>query len=84
VVALVAFARAEPPQLKPIQAELVSLTALAHELFRDYLLPFEIVGLLLLVAVIGATIVARKPPQADVTEGYDPARTLPHPEDSAP
>jgi NADH-quinone oxidoreductase subunit J len=41
--------------------ELVSLSGLAQELFAEYLLPFEIVGLLLLVAVIGATVVARRP-----------------------
>ena len=41
-----------------------SLKALAAALFADYLLPFEIVGLLLLVAVIGATVAARRPPAA--------------------
>lgn len=51
--------------LHPLTEELVSMKALARELFRDYLLPFEIVGLLLLVAVIGATVVARRPPQPD-------------------
>jgi NADH-quinone oxidoreductase subunit J len=47
-----------PPKLTE---ELVSLKGLASALFTDYLLPFEIVGLLLLVAVIGATVAARKP-----------------------
>ncbi len=42
-------------------AELVSLKGLASTLFTHYLLPFEIIGLLLLVAVIGATVVARRP-----------------------
>jgi len=42
-------------------AELVSLKGLASTLFTEYLLPFEIIGLLLLVAVIGATVVARRP-----------------------
>ena len=41
--------------------EFVSLEELARMLFRDYLLPFEIIGLLLLVAVIGATVLARRP-----------------------
>ena len=49
---------------KPISAELISLPGLARELFSTYLLPFEIVGLLLLVAVIGATVVARRPDQS--------------------
>jgi NADH-quinone oxidoreductase subunit J len=41
----------------------VSLKGLATELFTEYLLPFEIVGLLLLVAVIAATVLARRPPE---------------------
>lgn len=49
--------------------ELVSLSGLAHELFADYLLPFEIVGLLLLVAVIGATVVARRPTPEELAAG---------------
>jgi NADH-quinone oxidoreductase subunit J len=47
----------------PMTEELVSMKGLARSLFTEYLLPFEIVGLLLLVAVIGATVVARRPPQ---------------------
>jgi NADH:ubiquinone oxidoreductase subunit 6 (subunit J) len=47
--------------------ELVSMKGLARSLFTDYLLPFEIVGLLLLVAVIGATVAARRPPQPGPT-----------------
>jgi hypothetical protein len=49
--------------------ELVSLSGLARELFADYLLPFEIVGLLLLVAVIGATVVARRPTPEELAAG---------------
>jgi NADH-quinone oxidoreductase subunit J len=49
----------------PLSEQLVSLKALASELFTEYLLPFEIVGLLLLVAVIAATVVARRPVDAD-------------------
>lgn len=47
--------------LAPLSEEFVSLHRLARELFDDYLLPFEIVGLLLLVAVIAATVLARRP-----------------------
>ena len=47
--------------LQPLTAESVSLKGLARELFSTYLLPFEIVGLLLLIAVIGATVAARRP-----------------------
>jgi NADH-quinone oxidoreductase subunit J len=53
----VLWAKAVPP----LTAESVSLKGLAAELFGTYLLPFEIVGLLLLVAVIGATVAARRP-----------------------
>ena len=49
-------------QQGPLTEQLVSLRGLASELFSAYLLPFEIIGLLLLVAVIGATVVARRPP----------------------
>jgi NADH-quinone oxidoreductase subunit J len=64
-------------EMKPIQEKLVSLPTLAGELFNHYLLPFEIVGLLLLVAVIGATVVARRPdPLAPVHPAAD------HPADS--
>jgi NADH-quinone oxidoreductase subunit J len=45
----------------PLTAEFVSLQNLATELFQKYLLPFEMIGLLLLVAVIAATVLARKP-----------------------
>jgi NADH-quinone oxidoreductase subunit J len=51
------------PELRPLTADLVALKSLSRDLFAEYLLPFEIVGLLLLVAVIGATVVARKPPE---------------------
>jgi NADH-quinone oxidoreductase subunit J len=44
----------------PLSEQMVSLSGLAQELFAEYLLPFEIVGLLLLVAVIGATVIARR------------------------
>ncbi|HEV2855727.1 MAG TPA: NADH-quinone oxidoreductase subunit J [Thermoanaerobaculia bacterium] len=55
------FWRAGSPAVSPLTPESVSLKGLAAELFGTYLLPFEIVGLLLLVAVIGATVAARRP-----------------------
>jgi NADH-quinone oxidoreductase subunit J len=57
------FWRAGAPALQPMTEELVSLKALSTVLFSDYLLPFEIVGLLLLVAVVGATVAARRAPE---------------------
>ena|ERR1044071_672713 len=55
------FWRTRASGQEPLSEQLVSLKGLAMELFTDYLLPFEIVGLLLLTAVIGATVVARRP-----------------------
>jgi NADH-quinone oxidoreductase subunit J len=55
--------RAGLPPLQPLTAEMVNLKTLSRNLFAEYLLPFEIVGLLLLVATIGATVVARRPPE---------------------
>ena len=56
------------PAPAPLTPELVSLKGLAAALFGEYLLPFEIVGLLLLVAVIGATVAARRPGQSGSLE----------------
>jgi NADH-quinone oxidoreductase subunit J len=67
------FWRAGSPQGQPLTQEFVSLKALARQLFSTYLLPFEIVGLLLLVAVIGATVVARKPPEVEDTVSKEAA-----------
>jgi NADH-quinone oxidoreductase subunit J len=71
MVALV-FSDTPARDLKPLTEDLVSLKGLATALFTDYLLPFEIVGLLLLVAVIGATVAARRAPDA-----ADPAGLIP-------
>jgi NADH-quinone oxidoreductase subunit J len=38
-----------------------NLEAIGDAMFRDYLLPFEIASLLLLVAMIGAILLARQP-----------------------
>lgn len=46
---------------RPLSEELVDVERLATLLFSRYLLPFEIVGLLLLAAVIAATVLARRP-----------------------
>jgi hypothetical protein len=45
----------------PLTEDFVSLRGLAAALFDEYLLVFELVGLLLLVAVIAATVLARRP-----------------------
>lgn len=48
-------------EVAPLDEDFVSLTGLATQLFADYLLVFELVGLLLLVAVIAATVLAARP-----------------------
>ena len=53
----------------PLTEELVSIKNLARVLFTRYLLPFEMVGLLLLVAVVAASLLARRPPGEDTVEG---------------
>jgi NADH-quinone oxidoreductase subunit J len=41
--------------------------AVGLKMFSDYLLPFEIVGVFLLGAIIGAIVLAKTPPTADST-----------------
>ena len=53
-----------PPRL-PITPEDVELVPLARALFGQYLLVFEMAGLLLLAAVIAATVLARRPDAAE-------------------
>ncbi len=48
------------PQIAEKAATIGSIGALAQELFTTYLLPFEAVSLLLLVAVVGAIVLAKK------------------------
>lgn len=59
VILALSSVRTGPPA--GLSEDFVSLASLARLMFRQFLLPFEIIGLLLLVAVIGATVVARRP-----------------------
>ena len=45
----------------PIGADQISLNTMAEALFTDYALPFEVLSLLLLAAIIGAIYLARRP-----------------------
>ncbi len=47
-------------QLAPLSEQSVSLKGLAAALFERYLLAFEMIGLLLLVAVVAASVLARR------------------------
>ncbi|MEX0907703.1 MAG: NADH-quinone oxidoreductase subunit J [Gemmatimonadota bacterium] len=40
--------------------ELNAVGAIAHPLFRHYIVPFELVGILLLVAIVGAVLLAKR------------------------
>lgn len=52
----------------PLTEAFVATRGVAEQLFSTYLLPFEIIALLLLVAVVAASWVAR-PPESEDTEG---------------
>jgi NADH-quinone oxidoreductase subunit J len=65
--------------LAELTPEFVSLRVLASELFGRYLLTFELVGLLLLVAVIAATVLAARPRSGEKVAPEVPAG----PEDGA-
>jgi|CXWL01.1.fsa_nt_gi NADH-quinone oxidoreductase subunit J len=64
--------------------EYVSIKGLAQVLFSTYLLPFEMIGLLLLVAVVAATVLARKPPQSDADDASAESNAGAQPEASQP
>jgi len=38
----------------------VSVARLAEKLFNDYLLPFEVTSVLILVAIVGAVVLAKR------------------------
>jgi NADH-quinone oxidoreductase subunit J len=44
-------------------------TAIGVLMFSDYLLPFEIVGVFLLGAIVGAIVLAKTPTKADIEQG---------------
>ena len=52
----------------PVSRQFVDLVPLARQLFTTDLLPFEIVGLLLLAAVVAATVLARRPSPQEESE----------------
>jgi NADH-quinone oxidoreductase subunit J len=61
-VILVAFIRAEPPTAEPVPLPEMfgSPEMVGRSLFTDFLLPFEIIAVLLLVAMIGALVLAKR------------------------
>jgi NADH-quinone oxidoreductase subunit J len=65
--------------LDPLTNDYLSVHRMAWELFSTWLLPFEIVGLLLLVAVVAAYALARAPLPGEMS----PPRELPPAPDEA-
>jgi len=61
VVGLVGWAIVQTDWEAAEQATTAGLDAIATALFTDYALPFEIISLLLLAAIIGAIFLARRP-----------------------
>lgn len=61
IVQVIIIATHFPAQAaQPINPEMGAIKPVANKLFYDYLYPFEIVGVLLLAAIIGAVVLARK------------------------
>ena len=58
-----------------LQESFVSLHGFSTELFDRFLLPFEIIGLLLLVAVIAAYVLAKRPEPSEVPDPPEPSRS---------
>ena len=52
--------RAGEQEIAASVEQLNAVGAIAYPLFRDYLVPFELVGILLLVAIIGAVLLAKR------------------------
>lgn len=59
-------------------AEIASPATLGKVLFGKYLLPFEVAGVLLLVAIVGTVVLTRRP------KGTPAAIDAPHPEEENP
>ncbi|HUF50297.1 MAG TPA: NADH-quinone oxidoreductase subunit J [Longimicrobiales bacterium] len=53
-------ARGGAEEIAAAVQDLNAVGAIAYPLFRDYLVPFELVGILLLVAIIGAVLLAKR------------------------
>lgn len=61
VLALIGWAAASTDWGAAATAAAIGLQAIAEAIFTDYALPFEIISLLLLAAIIGAIFLARRP-----------------------
>ena len=74
------------PELPPRPAGLGTVPAVGHELFTTKVVPFELTGLLLLVAVVAAVAVARgkhRDPTRPGNRAEPPATRPPKPEEAS-
>jgi NADH-quinone oxidoreductase subunit J len=55
-----ALMQGDPPAFEAAVAERNIIGAIAFPMYQDYIVPFELVGLLLLVAIVGAVIMAKR------------------------
>jgi len=61
LIQMIIIAEIYPSQQgRPYDGSIGDANSLANKLFYDYLYPFEIIGVLLLAAIIGAVVIARK------------------------
>jgi NADH-quinone oxidoreductase subunit J len=71
LLVLIVLSKKTFPRIAPLQSGFGSVEALGDILFSDYLVPFEVASLLLMVAIVGAVAVARgkqPDPQKTATE----------------
>ena len=61
IIGLVSWAAVQTDWGMATQATAAAVDAIANAVFTTYALPFEIISLLLLVAIIGAIFLARRP-----------------------
>ena len=62
IAVIVALLRRGPDEMLPIGAMYGSPEAIGQLLFRDFLLPFEVTSVLILIAIMGAVVLARREP----------------------
>jgi NADH-quinone oxidoreductase subunit J len=61
VIAVIwALLRRGPDEMLPIGAMYGSPEGIGHLLFKDFLLPFEVTSVLILIAIMGAVVLARR------------------------
>src|SRR5690242_944487 len=60
IAVIVALLRRGPDEMLPIGPMYGSPEAIGQLLFRDFLLPFEVTSVLILIAIMGAVVLARR------------------------